>query len=207
MGSYTESLPLRVSTFICIDIESSINVRPLQINSQSASKSQHRYMFGGDIKVSLTFVIKKDGWTPVRAVQPLSIKVDRLVVQSYGCGSGKASSTMGSAGCSSFQSSAISWVLRPMLALLFTLPVKAPGTFSAERMRLSTRTLTLRLPWASMVGRKMAMPVWTERPSLSRPVRVSTSLSCTFFTTPVYCTNNNDSILSSLLLQRVWVDV
>src|SRR5690349_21415073 len=52
-------------------------------------------------------------------------------------------------------------------------------------MRLSTFTLMLRLPWASMVGRKTATPVCTERPSLSRPMSVSTSLSCTFFTTPV----------------------
>src|SRR5262245_53964990 len=61
-------------------------------------------------------------------------------VQSYGCGSGEASSTMRSAGCSSFQRSTISSVLMPMLALLFTLPVKAPGTFSAEVMNALVHT-------------------------------------------------------------------
>ena len=33
-------------------------------------------------------------------------------------------------------------------------------------------------------GPKIATPVCTERPSLSKPISVSTSLSCTFFTTP-----------------------
>lgn len=53
-----------------------------------------------------------------------------------------------------------------MFSLLVIVPVNSPGVFRAEVMRLSTRTLTLRLPWVSMVGVKMAMPVWTGRPSL-----------------------------------------
>src|SRR6266498_173154 len=76
-----------------------------------------------------------------------------------------------SSGCSSFHMHTISSVVLPMLALLLTLPVKAPGTFSAPVMRLSTRTFTLRLPRASMVGRKIATPVCTDRPSLSKPIR------------------------------------